>query len=302
MRDEGRRCEDSTVELAAASESLSGRGFVGLRRFARTFFQERRSPPNFATAVAPPLAGDPPGRHEPRDRLHGRPRVAHKLRKRPPVAVRDQFYPCIAARSIWSPAVSVPRHETSIAASADAVTSPQKTAPARKPSGGSMSRRCRPLLSSICLQLHGHTGGGEGLEFRNWHAWRCRHYRRAVLHAHVRHKHRRAGRRRARRWQVAAGLQAAVPSSAALRCSRRPSPPPSAPGNRSRARRLSSPGHGGSGSSSRWQCLLASVCRRARFAARVPTLLSTSMRSPDWVHRPLVASGAALLRGRSRSP
>ena len=124
MRDEGRRCEDSTVELAAASESLSGRGFVGLRRFARTFFQERRSPPNFATAVAPPLAGDPPGRHEPRDRLHGRPWVAHKLRKRPPVAVRDQFYPCIAARSIWSPAASVPRHETSIAASADAVTSP----------------------------------------------------------------------------------------------------------------------------------------------------------------------------------
>jgi hypothetical protein len=160
----------------------------------------------------------------------------------------------------------------------------------------------RPLLSGTCLQLHGHTGGGEGLEVRNWHAWRCRHYRRAVLHAHVRHKHRRAGRRRARRWQVAAGLQAAVPSSAALRCSRRPSPPPSAPGNRSRARRLSSPGHGGSGSSSRWQCLLASVCRRARFAARVPTLLSTSMRSPDWVHRPLVASGAALLRGRSRSP
>ena len=139
MRDEGRRCEDSTVELAAASESLSGRGFVGLRRFARTFFQERRSPPNFATVVAPPLAGDPPGRHEPRDRLHGRPWVAHKLRKRPPVAVRDQFYPCIAARSIWSPAVSVPRHETSIAASADAVTSPQKTAPARKPSGGSIS-------------------------------------------------------------------------------------------------------------------------------------------------------------------
>ena len=138
MRDEGRRCEDSTVELAAASESLSGRGFVGLRRFARTFFQERRSPPNFATAVAPPLAGDPPGRHKPRDRLHGRPRVAHKLRKRPPVAVRDQFYPCIAARSIWSPAVSAPRHETSIAASADAVTSPQKTAPARKPSGGSI--------------------------------------------------------------------------------------------------------------------------------------------------------------------
>ena len=127
----------------------------------------------------------------------------------------------------------------------------------------------RPLLSGTCLQLHGHTGGGEGLEVRNWHAWRCRHYRRAVLHAHVRHKHRRAGRRRARRWQVAAGLQAAVPSSAALRCSRRLSPPPSAPGNRSRARRLSSPGHGGGGSSSRWQCLLASVCRRARFAARV---------------------------------
>ena len=169
------------------------------------------------------------------------------------------------------------------------------------PSLSSITLR-RPLLSGTCLQLHGHTGGGEGLEVRNWHAWRCRHYRRAVLHAHVRHKHRRAGRRRARRWQVAAGLQAAVPSSAALRCSRRPSPPPSAPGNRSRARRLSSPGHGGSGSSSRWQCLLASVCRRARFAARVPTLLSTSMRSPDWVHRPLVASGAALLRGRSRSP
>ena len=266
---------------AAASESLSGRGFVGLQRFARTFFQERRSPPNFATAVAPPLAGDSPGRHEPRDRLHGRPRVATNFEN-----ARQLLSAISSTRASLRGASGLPLSQCR-------GTRPQSRLPQMPshrlrrrrqrgnhragPSLSSITLR-RPLLSGTCLQLHGHTGGGEGLEVRNWHAWRCRHYRRAVLHAHVRHKHRRAGRRRARRWQVAAGLQAAVPSSAALRCSRRPSPPPSAPGNRSRARRLSSPGHGGGGSSSRWQCLLASVCRRARFAARVPTLLSTSMR------------------------
>jgi hypothetical protein len=65
-------------------------------------------------------------------------------------------------------------------------------------------------FSGAHLQLL--TRGSEALEIRDWHARRRRHHRSTVRH--VRHEHRRACRRRARRGQVAAGLHPAVPSSA----------------------------------------------------------------------------------------